>query len=608
MMQTMRENTKWIMLAVAVAFVALMVFQWGMDLSGRSGAQYSGGEIGRVNGDVIPYEEYNNTYRTLYDQQSQYTNGPIGPAQTRQIEDAAFDQVVMQHLISQELDRRGIVVTDGEIRQSARYNPPPELQSNPIFMTDGQFDLDKYHQYMSSPAVDPSLLLNLESYYRSAIPREKLFFQQTSGIYVPDAQLWRMWRDTRDSATVRFIAFDPQSRVPDEGVTVSDAEIQQFYDRHKDDFVHTARAKVKFVVINARANASDSAAALDRARQIRSRITGGADFADVAKIESADSVTAAAGGLMTVRKGQVAPAFEQAVFSLRVGTVSEPVLSQYGYQIIRVESRSDDEAQARQILIPIELSIAHEDSVFAVADSVDALAETRKLDAIGQDLGLDVQETDLLPGLSFLPGVGQAADGADWAFHTAEPGEVSTVFETPGAFYALELISRDDERTQTLDEAKQTIRTALVIQKKVDRTMQIARDAIDRIHAGQSFDDVADSLGIEVHVVGPFARSDVAAGLGRMNAAIGTAFGLQPGEVSGAVKADQNVYIIQSISRTNADREAWEAQKELQRQQITQALAQRRWQAYLEALRSEAKIVDNREALARQAAVNALPN
>lgn len=36
MMRQMRENTKWIMLVTAMAFVGLMVFQWGMDLSGRS--------------------------------------------------------------------------------------------------------------------------------------------------------------------------------------------------------------------------------------------------------------------------------------------------------------------------------------------------------------------------------------------------------------------------------------------------------------------------------------------------------------------------------------------------------------------------------------------
>jgi peptidyl-prolyl cis-trans isomerase D len=602
MMQAMRENTKWIMLAVAVAFVALMVFEWGMDMTGQSGAQMSGGEIGRVNGDVISYEEYNSAYRSLYDQQSQLASGPIGPALTREIEDATFEQIVMQKLIEQELRRRGIVVTDAEVQQAARFDPPPGVRSNPAFMTDGQFDLEKYHAYMSSPAVPAADLLSLEMYYRSVIPQTKLYFQQTSGIYVADEQLWRMWRDTRDSVMVRYVAFDPQARIPDEGVSVSEAEIATFYDEHRDDFIRPARGSVKFVVIDSRPNVADTAASLARAQRIRAEIVGGADFAEIALIESADTQPAEEGGLVTVQRGQTNPAIDQAVFSLPTGTISEPVQSDFGYHIIRVESRTDDEAEFRHIMIPIELSFEHENELFAVADSIDVLSETHTLDAIGRLLDLEVQQADLLPGLAFLPGVGQVEDGADWAFNTGEPGEVSEVFESPGSFYALELVSREDERTQTIDEARETIRTALVNRKKVERTMQIARDAVDRIRAGESFQQVVGSVDAEVREAGPFARSDVVPGLGRMNAAIGTAFGLQPGEISGAIDADQQVYIIQTVSRVDASREAWEEQKAQQRQQVSQALAQQRWENFLTALREEARVVDNRAELARQTA------
>jgi peptidyl-prolyl cis-trans isomerase D len=593
-MQKMRDNTKWIMLIAALAFVALMVFEWGMDMSGQSGAALSGGEIGSVNDEGITFDEYNSTYRSLYDQQAQFVSGPIGPALTREIEDAAFEQVVMQKLITQELARRGIVVTEDEIRQAARYEPPPSLRSNPAFMTDGQFDLDKYHAYMSSPAVPTEDLLALEAYYRGVIPQTKLYFQQTSGIYAPDDQLWRMWRDTRDSVTVRYLAFDPSSRVPDEAVSVTDAEIRAFYDENGDDFIRPARATVRFVTIDARPNAADTTAALERVQRLRS--------------ESADSLSAQEGGLVTVERGQTAPALDQAVFSTPIGTLSEPIQSQFGYHLIRVESREGDEAEFRHIMIPIELSYEHEDELFAVADSIDALAETLRLDPIAAQLGLEVEETDLLPGLAFLPGVGQAEDGADWVFNEAEPGEVSEVFETPQAFYAIELVNREEERNQTIDEARATIRTALVIRKKVERTMQIARDAVDRIRGGETLDAVAGSLELEVRDAGPFARSDVVTGLGQMNAAIGTAFGLQPGEISGAIDADRQVYIIQTVSRTDASREAWVAQKAQQRTQVTQALAQQRWENYLAAIREEARVVDNRaelerqqEALARQA-------
>ena len=101
MMRQMREATKPIMLFTAIAFVALMVFQWGMDITGQSSGGL--GEIGRVNGDPVSYDDYMATYRNLYDQIQSSQEEPITSGQNKEIEDMAFDEVVNQILIRQEL-------------------------------------------------------------------------------------------------------------------------------------------------------------------------------------------------------------------------------------------------------------------------------------------------------------------------------------------------------------------------------------------------------------------------------------------------------------------------------------------------------------------------
>jgi hypothetical protein len=190
MMRQMRENTKWIMLVTALAFVALMVFEWGMDLTGRSSAQASGGELGRVNGEPISAVEYDAFYQNLYNQQQQAQEEPLTPAMMRQIREAAWDQLVTRKLLDQEMARRGIQVTNEEILEAARVAPPPELQSAPVFQTDGVFDLAKYQAFLSSPALDEQFLRQLEDYYRDVIPRSKLYFQTTAGVHLSDGQLW----------------------------------------------------------------------------------------------------------------------------------------------------------------------------------------------------------------------------------------------------------------------------------------------------------------------------------------------------------------------------------------------------------------------------------
>src|SRR6185369_12142827 len=170
MMNQMRANMKWIMILTAVTFVGLMVFGWGMDITGRSGSNATGGEIGRVNGEPVTYQEWTLAVRNLQEQQQRGASGPLGAAMNKQIEQAAWDQLVMQKLVNQELKARGINVSSDEIREAAMYQPPQEFYDNPAFQTDGRFDLNNYHQIMSGPQVDDQLLRQLEAYYREIIP------------------------------------------------------------------------------------------------------------------------------------------------------------------------------------------------------------------------------------------------------------------------------------------------------------------------------------------------------------------------------------------------------------------------------------------------------
>src|SRR5207253_4476700 len=105
MMNQMRENMKVIMIITSAAFVGLMVFGWGMDITGRSSRA---GELGKVNGQTVSLDQYNVTYRNLYDQQQKQAKGPISSGMNKQIQDAAWNQLVVQMLVQQELKRRGI--------------------------------------------------------------------------------------------------------------------------------------------------------------------------------------------------------------------------------------------------------------------------------------------------------------------------------------------------------------------------------------------------------------------------------------------------------------------------------------------------------------------
>jgi peptidyl-prolyl cis-trans isomerase D len=603
MMRQMRDNMKWIMLTTAIAFVALMVFGWGMDVTGRSSAAASGGELGRVNGEPITQQEYTLAYQNLYQAQQQQQPGqPVSAALNRQIEEAAWNQLVEQKLVQQELRRRDITVTESELRQAARTAPPPELMGNPAFQTNGQFDFAKYTAFLSSPSVDNQLLLQLEAYYRDVIPRSKLFYQVTSGTYVPDSELWRIFRDARETVTVKYVTIDPARAVRDDAVSVPQRDIEKFYKDHREDFERPANAKIRYVMINRAPVASDSAAARERVQRVREAALQ--DFAKTATEESADSASRGRGGdLGKLRRGQTVPAFEQAAFSLPIGQVSEPILTQFGWHIIRVQERTEDQADVSHILIPIERSAENEERMLDLADSLETLGESRSLAEAARVMNLQVRDGTLDEKVPLLSPIGQADDAAIWVFREAEEaGEVSPVFETPTAYYMVELVSKTEGGIPPVKSVASAIEQRLKLDKKIEAAKPLGRKVVEAVRGGQSLEDAARAANFPVANAGPFTRLDFVPGLGRANAAIGAAFGLKPGQVSDVVEAEDMLFVVQVVDRKEASRAEWEAQKEQQRERTTPTLAEQRWVLFLRALREDAEIVDNRAELQRQAA------
>jgi parvulin-like peptidyl-prolyl isomerase len=595
LMRQMRQNTKIIMLLTAIAFVALMVFQWGMDVSGRGAA----GNLGRVGGRSVSVLEWQNAYRSLYDQISQSQSQPVSSQQNREIEDMAWDQVVNEILIQREISRRGIRVTDDEILQAARFSPPPQFQFDPAFQNEqGQFDLALYQRFLTQPGQD--LFLNqLDLYYRDLLPQNKLLRQVTSGIFVPDGELWEQWRERNDEVSVTFVAVSPDDRVSDDRVTVTEEEVERYYRENPDEFEVPARAQVLYAYIDKAPTAADSADALAYAAGIRQEIMDGADFAEVATRESIDEASALQGGLLgPFGSGMMVPVFDSLAFSLPVGEISAPLETDFGYHIVEVLSRDEDAevVEARHILLPIALTDAAEVRLLTRADSLETLAQNRPLPEAAMEFGLTVREAEIAEDFATLPGVGVVSEGQDWVFVEDEAaGLVSPVFETDEAFYIVELVDESPAGRLNLDQVAQEIREDLQAERKVELTIEEAKGWAAEVRSGsQTMEDLAERLGTELRTEGPFTRQDFVPGLGQSSPAVGATFGTGVGGVAEPVATLGQVVILRVDDRSEADRETWEAQRETQRTQVTASIQQARLDQWLEGLRTTVNVLDNR--------------
>lgn len=126
---------------------------------------------------------------------------------------------------------------------------------------------------------------------------------------------------------------------------LDEAEVRKFYETHKREY---ERIRVRHILIRMQGSPLPltpgqkdftEAEALAKAQEIRKKLQAGADFATLAMAESSDTETTGTGGEMPVfHRGQRLPSFEEAAFALKVGEISEPVQTPFGYHIIRLEA------------------------------------------------------------------------------------------------------------------------------------------------------------------------------------------------------------------------------------------------------------------------------
>ncbi|MEM6732483.1 MAG: peptidylprolyl isomerase, partial [Myxococcota bacterium] len=99
-----------------------------------------------------------------------------------------------------------------------------------------------------------------------------------------------------------------------------------------------------------------------RAKELRAKLLGGADFSELA-LTNSDDTGAPGGDLGCFGRGEMVQAFEAAAFTQEIGSISEPVRTQFGLHLIRVNSREVQEegCSSQQELAPIQGEIYQEE-------------------------------------------------------------------------------------------------------------------------------------------------------------------------------------------------------------------------------------------------------
>jgi len=373
LMTDIRNNMAKLFAVLAVLFIIMIVFDWGLDLSGRKGRTQGNMEIlGKVNGHEIDYRQFSELVRRAVENQKRQSGLDPDDEAERQIRSQVWNQLVDEMLIDQEIDRLGITVTDQEIVDIVRGPNPPEFLVAQFKDSTGTFRRDAYERAMMDPQ-NKAAWIQVEDALRAEQKRRKLQSLLLGMVRVSDEEVWERFVDRNLTMDAEFALFDANRLVPDSAVTVTDEDLRRQYDTHPEDFKAKASRKLKYVVFSLAPSAEDTAQVEQELMKLQEQATSGAvDFVDLAKTYSETPTSDA-----FFKHGELSAAKENAVFAAKKGGIVGPVKDFDGFHLIKildVREGKDEFVRASHILLS---AVAGPDSVNVIRKAKDLLRQAR---------------------------------------------------------------------------------------------------------------------------------------------------------------------------------------------------------------------------------------
>lgn len=595
MMTKMREMSKVFIIIIALAFIGLMVFEWGMGGFTQKGENL----VGEVNGKKLTLQMFQEMYQNMADEEKARTGKTtFSEEDLLRLRNQTWERFVQQTLFRQEMERLGISVSDSEIVYQIYNYPMEDFKRHPSFQTNGVFDFEKYHASFSNPNIP---WRRVESIYREQIPYIKLQNIITSTARVSDQEIADAFKQRNLKATVEYLGTQVRKfNSPD--IKIAAEDIQSYYDAHKEDFKKNEKRELAYVIFPIKTNAEDTAHVMEEFETIKQRLADGEDFNDLANEYSEDpKVKDNAGELGYIEKGSMG-AFSEAAFNAKPGAVVGPVETSAGLHLIKVEDRKKEDGKIKVKVSHIMMKVTPAPSrVEEIESRARFFAEDAKSNGFEAQAAMDRLNLQKTPPFEergdFIPGIGQNFAIKNFAF-ASRLNDVSGMYRVDQGYLIASLIAVDKAGYNTVEEVKRLIENRVRLEKAKEVARAFASAFAEQVKSGTPFKEIARSDTSKKLDYVPSQQVTFRGSVPGIGVSIpfnATAFALEVGQKSDLVETERGFYYLHLLEKSAFDSTAFAAQKSsLQTQLLNQKKAQifNRWIADL---KEQADITDNRK-------------
>lgn len=515
---------------VKIFFALFLIIPFGLfGIDFYFKAPVGGDALASVGPTRIGQVEFDNAIRQQAEVYRQQFRGQFDASimDNPEIRKSVFDRLVNEKLIVLGAERAGVRMGDKQLAE--------RIAAEPFFQVDGRFNKERYEQIAKSQGLTP---VGLDERLRQDYRQQQFRTAITDTAFVPRATLDNFIKLSGQTRDVSVVNLSPEAYLAK--VKITPEQVKAYYESHAGDFTTPEQARVEYVemsldAVAARASVSpedvkrvyeeevkagkhgtkeerkashilitasadakeaDKKAAEAKAKEIAERVRKSpASFAEVAKKESQDPGSAVQGGdLGFFARGSMVKPFEDAVFAAKKNDIVGPVLSEFGYHVIRVTDIKPEKVRSLAEAAPqIEATIKKTNAQRTFADSVEQFSnlvyeQSTSLKPAAEKLNLTVQTSPwILKGASPVPVLANPKIQAEIFSDASVKAKRNTaaIEVTPNVFVAARVIEHKPAELRPLDGVKADIERRLQRDEALKLARQDGEAKLKELQAGK---------------------------------------------------------------------------------------------------------------------------
>lgn len=623
MLQVIRDKTSGWIAYLIIGLISIPFALWGIN------SYLGGGEeqpAAVVNGDNITPRQLDYAYTRYRERLASVFGGKI-PAvfnDENTLREQALSQLIEEKVLTNYISDKGYRVGDKELFAS--------IQKLAMFQQDGKFSSELYQNQLASQGYSPALF---EQEIRRSQEMEQLSLAVKSSAFSVPVELDKFNGLKNQQRKLRTLTVKNQT----DSIEVSEQQLSDYYNEQSARFMEPAKVKLDYIELNLKkimqtinvseeqlldryeqmkeqlttpeireashillkvTNDTDQNEVKQKIQDLKTRIDKGEDFASLAGEFSQDPGSAKNGGdLGEVGRGDMVKPFETALFDLKVGEVSDPVKTKFGWHLIKLNSLSGGETktfeQARaEIEQELKTDMA-ESQIYDLAENLASIGyeEPDSLLPAAEQLDLKIQTTDWF---SRNQGTGLAAEEkirqiafSDEVLNSNLNSE--TIELSDNRVVIVHLKDHQKSRKKSLESVKDSIINTLKVKLGREQAQSAGKKMLVELKQdNKSLDDIATEHSLQVEDLDYVSRSDKALSQDVVNAA----FTIQKPSVDHpafqAISTANGDYTIIELSGVRINPESQDNAKDESQKSFNSARANYDYQALVKALTAEAEV------------------